>query len=161
VVSQFTLFTSILSEPMKNRMAAEMIRVLKPGGVILWYDFRFNNPRNQNVRGIESPEITSLFPGCSVTSAESHPGAAPGASHCSHLMDSRLLLEKGAILAYSLFWRHSQSISQNRVDCVVSAVGLLLLSPVMLIAALAVALGEGMPCFSGRNESAGTADRFS
>jgi SAM-dependent methyltransferase len=67
VVSQFTLFTSILSSPMKSRIAAEMIRVLKPSGAILWYDFRFNNPGNPNVRGIEAAEIRSLFPGCGVT----------------------------------------------------------------------------------------------
>jgi hypothetical protein len=27
------------------------------GGVILWYDFRFDNPRNRNVKGIEAAEI--------------------------------------------------------------------------------------------------------
>jgi hypothetical protein len=43
-----------------------MVRVLKPGGVVLWYDFRFNNPRNLEVRGIEAAEIRSLFPECSV-----------------------------------------------------------------------------------------------
>ena len=40
--------------------------MLKPGGVVLWYDFRFNNPRNLEVRGIEAAEIRSLFPECSV-----------------------------------------------------------------------------------------------
>jgi ubiquinone/menaquinone biosynthesis C-methylase UbiE len=67
LVSQFTLFTSILSASVKTRIAAEMIRVTKPGGVIMWYDFRYNNPRNPNVKGIESAEIRSLFAGCSVT----------------------------------------------------------------------------------------------
>jgi len=66
LVSQFTLFTSILETSVKVRIAAEMVRVAKPGGLILWYDFRFNNPRNPNVRGIEAGEIRSLFPGCSV-----------------------------------------------------------------------------------------------
>ncbi len=67
LVSQFTLFTSILSASMKSRIAAEMIRVLKPEGAILWYDFRFNNPGNPNVRGIDAAEIRSLFSGCGVT----------------------------------------------------------------------------------------------
>jgi len=43
-----------------------MVRVTKPGGIILWYDLRFNNPWNPNVRGIEAAEIRSLFPGCNV-----------------------------------------------------------------------------------------------
>jgi ubiquinone/menaquinone biosynthesis C-methylase UbiE len=66
LVSQFTLFTSILSDPVKKKIASEMIRVLKPGGVILWFDFRINNPRNKSVRGISASEIHSLFPDCSV-----------------------------------------------------------------------------------------------
>src|SRR5262249_55866924 len=66
LVSQFTLFTSVLAPSVKQSIAAEMIRVLKPGGVILWYDFRHNNPRNRNVRGIEAAEIRDLFPGCTV-----------------------------------------------------------------------------------------------
>lgn len=66
LVTQFTLFTSILSTPVKQRIAAEMLRVLKPGGAVLWYDFRFNNPRNLNVRAIEVDEIRSLFPNCTV-----------------------------------------------------------------------------------------------
>jgi SAM-dependent methyltransferase len=66
VVSQFTLFTSILSPSVKQEVASEMLRVLKPGGFILWYDFRYDNPRNPNVRGVESKEIRGLFPGCEV-----------------------------------------------------------------------------------------------
>lgn len=66
LVSQFTLFSSILSPPVKQQVAAEMLRVLKPGGLILWFDLRINNPRNPNVRGIPSGEIRSLFPRCGV-----------------------------------------------------------------------------------------------
>ena len=66
VVSQFTLFTSILAMSVKQKIASEMLRVLKPNGLIFWYDFRYNNPRNPNVRGVEAEEIRSLFPGCSV-----------------------------------------------------------------------------------------------
>lgn len=64
LVSQFTLFTSILNDTLKSAIAAEMLRVLKPGGLILWYDFRCNNPANPNVRGIGRREIRSLFPRC-------------------------------------------------------------------------------------------------
>src|SRR5258708_5681769 len=63
LVLQFTLFTSILNEEIKHAIAAEMARVLVPGGRILWYDFSFNNPRTLDVRGIGKREIRALFPG--------------------------------------------------------------------------------------------------
>ena len=66
VVSQSLLFTSILAPAVKRKIASEMLRVLKPDGLILWYDFRYDNPRNPNVRGIEAGEIRSLFPACRV-----------------------------------------------------------------------------------------------
>ncbi|HEV2960981.1 MAG TPA: class I SAM-dependent methyltransferase [Candidatus Angelobacter sp.] len=63
LVLQFTLFTSILNDEVKRTIAAEMKRVLAPGGRILWYDFSFNNPKNPDVRGIGKREIRTLFPG--------------------------------------------------------------------------------------------------
>lgn len=66
IVSQFVVFTSILDQTLKQRIAAEMLRVLKPSGLILWYDFRVNNPRNPQVRGIGRAEIDSLFPFCDI-----------------------------------------------------------------------------------------------
>jgi SAM-dependent methyltransferase len=66
VVSQFTLFTSILSAQVKQDIAAEMMRIVKSDGLILWNDFRVDNPRNRNVAGIRASEIRALFPGCSV-----------------------------------------------------------------------------------------------
>ncbi len=65
IVLQATLFTSILNPDFKKAVAAEMMRVVKPGGLILWYDFRFDNPWNPHVRGIGAREIKRLFPGCS------------------------------------------------------------------------------------------------
>ena len=67
LVSQFTLFSSILSTPVRHEAAAEMLRVLKPGGLILWYDLRVNNPQNPAVRGIHADEIRILFPSCAVS----------------------------------------------------------------------------------------------
>ncbi len=64
LVSQFTLFSSILSADMKKAVAAEMLRVLKPGGAVLWYDLAYDNPRNPNVKGIGSAEVQTLFPRC-------------------------------------------------------------------------------------------------
>ena len=66
LVSQFTVFTSLLNSELKQMIAQEMQRVLRPGGCVLWFDFRFDNPRNRNVRGIRAAEIHSLFKGCHV-----------------------------------------------------------------------------------------------
>lgn len=66
LVLQSTVFTSILDQRMKCQIAKEMLRLLIPGGIILWYDFRMDNPRNPDVRGIEKREIRQLFPGCSI-----------------------------------------------------------------------------------------------
>jgi len=51
---------------LKRAVASEMLRVLKPGGVILWFDFRVNNPSNAQVRGVSAREIRLLFEGCEV-----------------------------------------------------------------------------------------------
>ena len=66
IVLQATVFTSVLDEDMKRAMAAQMLRVLRPGGVILWYDFFMKNPRNPYVQPVSQAEIGRLFPGCSL-----------------------------------------------------------------------------------------------
>lgn len=66
IVLQFTVFTSILNGGMKSRIASEMMRVLKPDGMILWYDYHMDNPRNPDVRGVRKKEIYELFPGCHI-----------------------------------------------------------------------------------------------
>jgi SAM-dependent methyltransferase len=63
LVFQFTVFTSILDRTLRQQMASEMLRVLKPRGLILWYDFRWN-PMNRQTRGIGMQEIEKLFPQC-------------------------------------------------------------------------------------------------
>lgn len=64
LVHQSTLLTLILDPGGRARIAAEMLRVLRPGGAVLWYDFRYTNPRNRDARGIGRGEIRRLFPGC-------------------------------------------------------------------------------------------------
>jgi SAM-dependent methyltransferase len=59
---QFTMFTSVLSDTAKQRIAHEIRRVLVPGGRLLWYDFAYDNPANPDVRGIGRTEIQRLFP---------------------------------------------------------------------------------------------------
>jgi len=67
LVFQSTVFTSILDGALKAQIAAEMIRVIKDDGLILWYDFRVDNPWNPDVRGVNRHEIEKLFPACRVT----------------------------------------------------------------------------------------------
>ncbi len=66
IVTQSTVFTSILDGPTRVAVAGEMLRVLKPAGIVIWYDFLFNNPRNANVRGVGTKEIRRLFPDCRI-----------------------------------------------------------------------------------------------
>ena len=62
LVLLFTVFSSILDGQMACNVAHEVSRVLRPGGAVLWYDFRYNNPRNPNVRGMTKRHIETLFP---------------------------------------------------------------------------------------------------
>jgi hypothetical protein len=52
----------VLDPEIRRRLASEIVRVLSPGGALLWYDFRFDNPRNRNVRGIGRRALRQLFP---------------------------------------------------------------------------------------------------
>jgi len=63
LVLQFTAFSSILSPQVKQTMAANILRVLKSRGILLWYDF-WLNPTNPQTKGIPPKEISALFPHC-------------------------------------------------------------------------------------------------
>jgi len=64
LVQQLTVFSSILCEETRRKVALEMLRVLKTGGHVIWYDFFLNNPWNPDVRGVGRREIYELFPHC-------------------------------------------------------------------------------------------------
>ncbi len=57
-----TVFSSVLDGSMRTSIAQEMNRVLKPQGVVLWYDLAMDNPRNKNIRRIDRTELQELFP---------------------------------------------------------------------------------------------------
>lgn len=61
VVTSFLMFTSILDRVLRERIAREMWRVLKPSGLILCHDFAYNNPRNPAVRGFSIPVMRGVF----------------------------------------------------------------------------------------------------
>lgn len=62
LVMAITLFSSIADRAMALNVAHESVRVLKRGGGLLWYDFRYDNPRNPNVHGVSREAVHELFP---------------------------------------------------------------------------------------------------
>jgi SAM-dependent methyltransferase len=68
MVLQCLMFSSLLDADLTARVGSEVWRILKPGGGVLWYDLRFDNPRNPNVRGIRLSEIRRLFPDARIQS---------------------------------------------------------------------------------------------
>jgi ubiquinone/menaquinone biosynthesis C-methylase UbiE len=63
VVTAITLFSSIPSADMERSAAAEIGRVLRPGGWLVWYDLRYDNPSNPEVHGLSARRLGELFPG--------------------------------------------------------------------------------------------------
>ena len=62
VVYASTVFSSVLNKDLASAIAGKMWKLTKPGGMVLWYDIRVNNPKNPDVRGIPLKEIKQLFP---------------------------------------------------------------------------------------------------
>jgi hypothetical protein len=62
IVFQSTVFTSILDDTFKKSLAHKMWQLKKERGVIIWYDFIYNNPYNKDVKGIGKKEILNIFP---------------------------------------------------------------------------------------------------
>ncbi len=63
LVVTFTVFSSILDQAMAQNLVHEIERVLRPGGALLWYDFRVGNPYNRHVRGMSLRRLRRLLPG--------------------------------------------------------------------------------------------------
>jgi SAM-dependent methyltransferase len=56
-----TVFSSILDEEVRRKVATEVLRVVKPGGAAIVYDFTVDNPRNRSVQGIRVSDLRVLF----------------------------------------------------------------------------------------------------
>ena len=61
VVFQSTVFTSILDKNFRKILAEKMFEMLKPGGIIISYDFTYNNPQNKDVMKLTKKDIINLF----------------------------------------------------------------------------------------------------
>jgi SAM-dependent methyltransferase len=66
IVLQASLFTSVLDDDMRRSIAAEMLRVLRPNGIIVWYDLFLNTQGSSYLRPVTKEELRHLFPGCVV-----------------------------------------------------------------------------------------------
>lgn len=62
VVFQSTVFSSLLDDAFQQQLATAMWRWVKPGGGVLWYDMRVDNPANPDVRGLPASRLAALFP---------------------------------------------------------------------------------------------------
>lgn len=56
----FTVLSSVLDERTRRAGATEAMRVLRPGGLLVVYDFSVN-PTNPRVRPLRAPELRDLF----------------------------------------------------------------------------------------------------
>lgn len=66
-----TVFSSILNEELSKAIAEHIWKLVMPGGLVLWYDIKFNNPFNREVRGISRAEVKRLFPNASLVKSRS------------------------------------------------------------------------------------------
>ena len=62
VVFQSTVFTSILDGDFKQKLASKIFDLTKIGGIVLWYDFIYDNPNNKDVKGVTKKEVRAIFP---------------------------------------------------------------------------------------------------
>jgi SAM-dependent methyltransferase len=66
VVMASTVFSSILDDDFRAKLAQHMWTWVRPGGGVLWYDFTVNNPKNPDVRKVTSGELARLFPSATI-----------------------------------------------------------------------------------------------
>jgi SAM-dependent methyltransferase len=57
-----TMMTSVLDDGVRRSVATEVVRTLRVGGAVLWYDMRMPNPGNKATRAIGRGELKRLFP---------------------------------------------------------------------------------------------------
>lgn len=62
LVVQNVMFSSIIDEATRQAVAAEMLRVLRPGGWVLWYDAAQVASKDPHFRGVPKHEVLTMFP---------------------------------------------------------------------------------------------------
>ena len=64
LVTAFTVLSSVLDAQARQDLLKEMWSRVKPGGWMMIFDFRFNNPRNKDVRAVRSIDFDCLSASC-------------------------------------------------------------------------------------------------
>lgn len=100
LVGLHTVMSSILDPAMRRAVAAEVDRVLAPGGNLLWYDSHRRNPRNPDTAPVTAAEIRALFPGY-----RGAIGAVTFLPHVARRLPERLLELGYPLLAAVPRWR--------------------------------------------------------
>ena len=164
LVLQSTVFTSMLDPAVRRAAAGEIAPVLRPGGAVLWYDYYYDNPRNPDVRRVRRAELEALFPGCRrgdrrVTLAPPLTRAlAARAWSCARA-------RRGAVAPHPLPRPDLEAVTAAEVvakracDLALVGPGLVLLSPLLVLAAAAVGLSSPGPSCFGKRASGATSDR--
>lgn len=83
LVFQATCLSSVLDPTVRAVIAQQMLRVLRPSGAIVSFDFIWN-PTNHDTVGLPQRELHRLFPGCRIESRRcllAPPLARPLAGH--------------------------------------------------------------------------------
>ena len=63
LITIFTVFSSIGDDAICAGIGREAARVLRPGGAVLFYDFRYRNPWNRNTHPVSRRRAAACFPG--------------------------------------------------------------------------------------------------
>ncbi|MGH8013772.1 MAG: class I SAM-dependent methyltransferase, partial [Candidatus Binataceae bacterium] len=63
VVIMSLVLSLILDPELRRQIAIETMRVMKPGGIVMWYDYRYKPPKLK-VHPMRIDEIGELFTGC-------------------------------------------------------------------------------------------------
>ena len=64
MVSMFLMLSLVPDEQTRMQVGAEVARVLRPGGMVLWYDFRYQPPRDGvEMIAMSRKQIARAFPG--------------------------------------------------------------------------------------------------
>lgn len=102
MVSQFTVFSSILDTTIRTHLATEMLRILQPGGILLWYDMQIS--KTTTLHSIHLSELNTLFAPCQMVALHTlHPPFGTRLARHSTLLcqlyDTVPVLPKSHILA--------------------------------------------------------------
>jgi 2-polyprenyl-3-methyl-5-hydroxy-6-metoxy-1,4-benzoquinol methylase len=69
IVAQNLVLSSILDDSIRRSVAREMVRLTRPGGILIICDFRVGNPSNPDVKPLRVAEVKQLFSGCEYLSS--------------------------------------------------------------------------------------------